>query len=148
MRADGRRLNTTIGVVLTDATLTKAQAAKVAAVAHDGLARAIRRCTRWSTATRSSAWPRAAADALRCRSGGLLAFNGCWRPRPTSFADACLDAVLGRRVARRLAQLPRARPLLTTRCSHLPDWSNDTTRRGTRWRHFRGMERRHERSTG
>jgi L-aminopeptidase/D-esterase-like protein len=35
-------LATTIGVVLTDATLTKVQAAKVAAVAHDGLARAIR----------------------------------------------------------------------------------------------------------
>ena len=35
-------LDTTIGVVLTDATLTKAQASKVAAVAHDGLARAVR----------------------------------------------------------------------------------------------------------
>jgi L-aminopeptidase/D-esterase-like protein len=35
-------LATTIGVVLTDATLTKAQAGKVAAVAHDGMARAIR----------------------------------------------------------------------------------------------------------
>ena len=34
-------LNTTVGVVLTDATLTKAQARKVAAVAHDGLARAV-----------------------------------------------------------------------------------------------------------
>ena len=43
----GRSLNTTIGVVLTDATLTKAQAGKVAAVAHDGLARADpTRCTR------------------------------------------------------------------------------------------------------
>lgn len=35
-------LNTTIGVILTDATLTKAEAGKVAAVAHDGLARAVR----------------------------------------------------------------------------------------------------------
>ena len=35
-------LATTIGVVLTDATLTKAQASKVAAVGHDGMARAIR----------------------------------------------------------------------------------------------------------
>jgi putative pantetheine hydrolase len=34
--------NTTIGVVATDLTLTKAQCAKLAAVAHDGLARAIR----------------------------------------------------------------------------------------------------------
>ncbi|MGW0481896.1 P1 family peptidase [Nonomuraea sp. NPDC003214] len=35
-------LNTTIGVVATDATLTKAQCGKLAGVAHDGLARAIR----------------------------------------------------------------------------------------------------------
>lgn len=35
-------LATTIGVVLTDATLTPAQCRKVAAVAHDGMARAIR----------------------------------------------------------------------------------------------------------
>ncbi|MET7333064.1 P1 family peptidase [Nonomuraea sp. NPDC005650] len=34
--------NTTIGVVATDLTLTKAQCGKLAAVAHDGLARAIR----------------------------------------------------------------------------------------------------------
>lgn len=35
-------LNTTIGVVATDAILTKAQAQKIAQMAHDGLARAIR----------------------------------------------------------------------------------------------------------
>jgi putative pantetheine hydrolase len=35
-------LATTIGVVATDATLTKAQCAKVSGVAHDGMARAIR----------------------------------------------------------------------------------------------------------
>lgn len=35
-------LNTTIGVVATDAALTKAECAKFAAVAHDGLARAVR----------------------------------------------------------------------------------------------------------
>ena len=34
--------NTTIGVVATDATLTKGQAQKVAQMAHDGMARAIR----------------------------------------------------------------------------------------------------------
>ena len=36
-----RTLNTTIGVVATDVGLTKAQCAKLAGVAHDGLARAI-----------------------------------------------------------------------------------------------------------
>lgn len=35
-------LNTTIGVIATDLTLTKARCAKMAAVGHDGLARAIR----------------------------------------------------------------------------------------------------------
>ena len=35
-------LNTTIGVVATSATLTKAECRKMASVAHDGLARAIR----------------------------------------------------------------------------------------------------------
>jgi L-aminopeptidase/D-esterase-like protein len=35
-------LNTTIGVVACDASLTKAQCAKLAGVAHDGLARAVR----------------------------------------------------------------------------------------------------------
>jgi L-aminopeptidase/D-esterase-like protein len=40
--AGGPARNTTIGVVATDAALTKAQALKVAQMAHDGLARAIR----------------------------------------------------------------------------------------------------------
>lgn len=35
-------LNTTIGVVATDATLTKAECSKLAGMAHDGMARAIR----------------------------------------------------------------------------------------------------------
>jgi L-aminopeptidase/D-esterase-like protein len=34
--------NTTIGAVVTDARLTKEQAGRVAAVAHDGIARAVR----------------------------------------------------------------------------------------------------------
>jgi L-aminopeptidase/D-esterase-like protein len=38
---DPRPLNTTIGVVATSASLTKAQCAKLAGVAHDGMARAI-----------------------------------------------------------------------------------------------------------
>jgi L-aminopeptidase/D-esterase-like protein len=40
--ASGPARNTTIGVVATDAVLTKTQALKVAQMAHDGLARAIR----------------------------------------------------------------------------------------------------------
>jgi putative pantetheine hydrolase len=41
-RGGPRPLNTTIGVIACDASLTKAQCAKLAGVAHDGLARAIR----------------------------------------------------------------------------------------------------------
>ena len=37
----GAGQNTTIGVIVTNATLTKAEATKVAQMAHDGLARAI-----------------------------------------------------------------------------------------------------------
>jgi putative pantetheine hydrolase len=40
--AGATSLNTTIGIVATDLTLTKAQCGKLAGVAHDGLARAIR----------------------------------------------------------------------------------------------------------
>lgn len=39
--AFAQQANTTIGIVATDASLTKAQAKRVATVAHDGLARAI-----------------------------------------------------------------------------------------------------------
>jgi putative pantetheine hydrolase len=41
-RGAGAPLHTTIGVVATDAALTKAQCQKLAGVAHDGMARAIR----------------------------------------------------------------------------------------------------------
>ena len=42
LHAPDGSLNTTIGVVATDAPLTKAQARRVAMVAHDGIARAVR----------------------------------------------------------------------------------------------------------
>ena len=46
--------NTTIAIVATDATLTKAQAKQFAVMAQDGLARAIYPATPRSTATRCS----------------------------------------------------------------------------------------------
>ena len=51
--------NTTIGVVATNAALTKVQAQKMAQMAQDGYARAISPFTRRPMATRSSRWPRA-----------------------------------------------------------------------------------------
>jgi L-aminopeptidase/D-esterase-like protein len=42
LKGDRPRENTTIAIVATDAILTKAQAKRIAIMAHDGLARAIR----------------------------------------------------------------------------------------------------------
>jgi L-aminopeptidase/D-esterase-like protein len=84
---------TTIGVVLTDATLTKAQAGKVAAVAHDGLARAIRPVhsmvdgdTIFCLASGRRPGP---ADALPA----LVEFNLLLAAAADVVTDACLDAV-------------------------------------------------------
>lgn len=100
-RARGDRtpsLNTTIGVVLTDATVTKAQARKVAAVAHDGLARAIAPVHSMSD-----------GDTIFCLASGrrplsaqaqvgwattVPAFNVLLEAAADVFTAACLDALL------------------------------------------------------
>lgn len=105
-------LNTTIGVVATDLALTKAECSKVAAVAHDGLARAIRPAhsmhdgdTIFTLATgglpresRSGSWPlvmnlvlRAAAEvfALACTRAVLEATDV---GGPPSYRDLCPSA--------------------------------------------------------
>ena len=87
-------LNTTIGVVLTDLTLTKAQAGKVAATAHDGLARAIR-----------PAHTMLDGDTIFCLSSSLLesspdpmtalfGYNDLLSAAADVFADACCVALL------------------------------------------------------
>src|SRR5262245_48997354 len=57
--------NTTIGVVVTDAELTKGQANRVAAVAHDGIARAVR-----------PAHTRYDGDTIFCLATGAVAASG------------------------------------------------------------------------
>ncbi len=89
----GPPLNTTIGVVLTDAVLTKPQATRIASVAHDGMARAI-----------SPLHLMVDGDAVFClasnrrpldpRFGGLLAFNALLVAAADVFTDACMDALL------------------------------------------------------
>ncbi len=87
-------LATTIGVVLTDATLTKAQATKVAAVAHDGMARAIRPLHSMLD-----------GDTVFCLASGsqpvatepyaaLMQFNALLAAAAEVFSDACLDAMV------------------------------------------------------
>jgi L-aminopeptidase/D-esterase-like protein len=94
--ASGERetVATTIGVVLTDAGLTKAQANKVAAVAHDGMARAI-----------NPIHTMLDGDTVFCLASGDAALstdpwmameqlNALLAGAADVFTDACLDAVL------------------------------------------------------
>jgi putative pantetheine hydrolase len=87
-------LATTIGAVLTDATLSKAQASKIAAVAHDGLARAIRPVHSMfdgdTVFCLASSRRPLAEDQIR----SLLGFNTLLAAAADVFADACLDAML------------------------------------------------------
>jgi L-aminopeptidase/D-esterase-like protein len=89
-----RSLATTIGVVMTDLALTKARARKVAAVAHDGMARAIRPVHSLSD-----------GDTVFCLSSGRLPedsepavavriFNELLAAAADIFAAACLDAMV------------------------------------------------------
>jgi L-aminopeptidase/D-esterase-like protein len=87
-------LATTIGVVMTDRVLAPAQARKVAAVAHDGLARAIRPVhsmtdgdTVFCLASGRVPEP---ADVQAARAG----FNQLLTGAADVFAAACLDALV------------------------------------------------------
>lgn len=87
-------LNTTIGVVLTDAFLTKAQASRLATVGHDGMARAISPLhsmtdgdTVFALASGSVAPPAEPGAALGW-------FNALLDAAAQTFTEACLRAVL------------------------------------------------------
>jgi L-aminopeptidase/D-esterase-like protein len=87
-------LATTIGAVLTDAILSKAQATKLAAVAHDGMARAIRPIHSMvdgdTVFCLASDRRPVAEDAMH----SLFAFNTLLAAAADVFTDACLDAML------------------------------------------------------
>ena len=93
-------LNTTIGVVLTDVALTKAQARKVAAVAHDGLARAVapvHSMVDGDTVFCLASGRRPLVDATTAASGwagSVPAFDGLLEGAADVFTAACLDALL------------------------------------------------------
>lgn len=97
-------LSTTIGVVLTDAVLTKAQAAKVAAVAHDGMARAIAPLhsmldgdTVFCLASGRRPLVPAADPAAEPDPGELGAFDALLAGAADVFTAGCLDALLSAR---------------------------------------------------
>lgn len=91
-------LNTTIGVVLTDATLTKAQARKVAAVAHDGLARAVapvHSMTDGDTVFCLASGRRPLTEGAGAGwTAAVPALNGLLAAAADAFTAACLDAAL------------------------------------------------------
>ena len=93
--------NSTIGIVATNARLTKTQAAKVAQMAHDGLARAI-------TPVHSLA----DGDTLFALSTGTLGGEADVSRVGALAAEAVADAVLRAvRAAQSLPGLPAARDL-------------------------------------
>jgi L-aminopeptidase/D-esterase-like protein len=73
--------NTTIGTVVTDARLTKEQAARVAAVAHDGIARAVR-----------PAHTLYDGDTMFCLATGMV-------PAPIDAVEAVAAQVVARAIA-------------------------------------------------
>nr|WP_294691459.1 P1 family peptidase [uncultured Friedmanniella sp.] len=93
-RSAAPSLATTIGVVLTDRSLTKAQARKVAAVGHDGLARAVRPVHSMTD-----------GDTIFCLASGrfpapedpraaFAGFDALLTGAAEVFTAACLDALL------------------------------------------------------
>jgi putative pantetheine hydrolase len=99
--AGGLLTNTTIGVVATDARLTKAEAQKMAGIAHDGLARAIRPAhtyfdgdTIFSAATGKAELPASDGppDFVRAERAALL--NALFEAGARAFGRAIVDAVL------------------------------------------------------
>jgi L-aminopeptidase/D-esterase-like protein len=88
--------NTTIGVVVTDAELTKEQANRVAAVAHDGIARAVR-----------PAHTRYDGDTIFCLATGAVAPSGTAGTAPVPALADLVEAAAAEAVARAIAQAVR-----------------------------------------
>jgi L-aminopeptidase/D-esterase-like protein len=100
LSGQGHSLNTTIGVVATSAELSKTEVSKMADVAHDGLARAIRPAhsmfdgdTIFGLATGEHDIGDAPA-AMRSTPSRQSALNLILRAAADAFADACGHAVL------------------------------------------------------
>jgi L-aminopeptidase/D-esterase-like protein len=96
-------LNTTIGVVATDAKLTKSECSKFAAVAHDGLARAVRPVhslldgdTIFGVASGRHAPPvsEGTTDPLASRRERTAQLNAILEAGAQCFARACTNAIV------------------------------------------------------
>jgi L-aminopeptidase/D-esterase-like protein len=94
-------MNTTIGVVATDALLTRPEAGRLAQSAHDGLARAIRPAhaltdgdTVFSLATGGVPLVESSLAFVRDPGSRTTALNRLFAAAADAFAIACVDAVL------------------------------------------------------
>jgi L-aminopeptidase/D-esterase-like protein len=94
-------LNTTIGVVATDAELDRPEAGRLAMSAHDGLARAIRPAhslvdgdTVIALSTATVPLPTARAGIVRSDGSRAQALNTVFALAAETFAVACADAVV------------------------------------------------------
>jgi L-aminopeptidase/D-esterase-like protein len=85
---------TTIGVILTNAILSKAQASKLAAVAHDGMARAIRPIHSMLDGDTVFCLASAHRPVVLDPPHWLFAFNTLLAGVADVFTEACLDAML------------------------------------------------------
>jgi L-aminopeptidase/D-esterase-like protein len=92
-----RRLNTVIGAVLTDASLTKSQASKLAAVAHDGLARAVRPVHSMSDGDTIFSLASGRRGHNPDVTVALKDFNSLLADAADIFNDACQDGLLAAR---------------------------------------------------
>ena len=94
-------MNTTIGVVATDADLDRPEAGRLAQSAHDGLARSIRPShglmdgdTIFGLATGSRRLPAGSSGLVRTSASRAQALNLLYAAAADVFAIACADAVL------------------------------------------------------
>lgn len=100
-------LNTTIGIVATDASLTRAETQRLAMSAHDGIARAIRPAhgltdgdTVFALSTgdvelaADPPGPDRAAGLLRSAGSRSVRMNALFAAGATAFERACVDAIL------------------------------------------------------
>ena len=87
-------LATTIGVLLTNATLTKAQASRLATIGHDGMARAIAPVHSMMDGDTVFALASGRRPTSNDPRRALGDFNRLLAVAADTFTDACLDALL------------------------------------------------------
>lgn len=92
-------LNTTIGVVLTDAPLVKSEATKVAQVGHDGLARAVRPVHSLADGDTLFCLASGTATATEDAVARFSLINGLLARAADVVSRACVEAVLAARAA-------------------------------------------------